>query len=49
MSIAEICNRVGFADPVSFGKLFRRYYNQSPGEFKTMYQRNWKQVTGNNR
>ncbi len=39
LNIAEVCNLVGFADPVSFGRLFRRYYEQTPGEFKAMYLR----------
>jgi AraC family transcriptional regulator len=39
-SIKEICPKVGFQDPASFGKLFRRTYDQTPGEFREMYFQN---------
>jgi AraC family transcriptional regulator len=38
-SVVDVCNQVGFVDPVSFGKLFRRYFEQTPGEFRAMYRR----------
>ncbi len=38
-SVVEVCNEVGFVDPVSFGKLFRKYFSQTPGEFRAMWKR----------
>jgi AraC family transcriptional regulator len=34
MDISEVCERVGYSDLSSFGKLFRRYYGVSPTEVK---------------
>lgn len=39
-TISVICNQVGFSDLGSFGKLFRRYYNLTPKEFRKIYTRN---------
>ena len=41
-TISAICNKVGFLDLGSFGKLFRRYYNLTPKEFRNTYARNCK-------
>jgi AraC-like DNA-binding protein len=38
MDISEVCERVGYSDLSSFGKLFRRYYNVSPTEVKKASQ-----------
>jgi AraC family transcriptional regulator len=46
-SVSEICKSVGFTDPTSFGKLFRRYYEQSAGEFRSMCARHRRPATGN--
>ncbi len=33
-SMAEIADRYGFGDPTSFSRAFKKYYNQSPTEFR---------------
>lgn len=32
ISVSEVCQRVGYFDISSFGKLFRRYHHCSPTE-----------------
>jgi len=41
-NVREICRKVGFQDPASFGKLFKKFFHQTPKEFRAMYLQNQK-------
>jgi len=38
LSITEISVRVGYSDPLYFSRLFKRYYNISPTEYRTQIE-----------
>ena len=37
MPISEVCTQVGYSDVSSFSKLFKGFYNLSPGKFQKMH------------
>ena len=38
LSISEVSERIGYSDPLYFSKLFKKYYNISPTEFRTQIE-----------
>ena len=46
-SVKEICGKIGFQDPASFGKLFKKIFGQTPKEFRLMYRQNQKRHGAN--
>ena len=35
MTITDICQQCGFSDSAYFGKVFRRFYGMTPGEYRS--------------
>jgi transcriptional regulator GlxA family with amidase domain len=39
LAIGQVCTRVGYADPATFGRLFRRHAGMTPAEYRRRFAR----------
>lgn len=38
LSLSEICERIGFSDTIYFGKVFKKFLNQTPSNYRSIYR-----------